>query len=99
MEPKRDIVGVLEQIPPRLRGELSIELMDLLLVTKKGDIMPASSAKELLRLWHDDKLNSDAGLKVLLETALYIDPDETRNLLTRRDLEPIARGLRPGGPK
>jgi len=99
MEPRLDISEALKQIPRRLRGELSIGLTDLLLVSKKGDKMPATSAKELLHLWHDDKLGTDTGLKLLLETALYVDPEETRSFLILKGLQSLTKSLGTEGQK
>ena len=94
-----EIPKVVEKIPLERYGDLSTALMDLLLVSKKGDKIASSLIKDLLQLWRKDELSTRQGLKLLLETAASSDPEETGKLLTSEGLTEVARMLGLGGQR
>jgi len=94
-----EILKVVEKIPLERYGDLSTALMDLLLVSKKGDKIASSLIKDLLQLWRKDELSTRQGLRLLLETAASSDPEETGKLLTSEGLTEVARMLGLGGQR
>jgi len=94
-----EILKVVEKIPVERCGDLSTALMDLLLVSKKGDKIASSLIKDVLQLWRKDELSTRQGLKLLLEIAASSDPEETGNLLTSEGLTEVAKMLGLGGQR
>jgi hypothetical protein len=87
------------KIPSELQADLSTSLMDLLLTSKNGDKISSPMVKDLLHLWHKDELSTLHGLRLLLETAISVEPQETGNVLISRGLSDLARVLGLGGQK
>ena len=80
----------LREIPAELRGELATKLIDLLLEAKEGGKLPSSKAKRLLQLWSlGELLESDEGLKLLLEGAAAVDPEGLGGILDEYGLEKL----------
>lgn len=97
MKPKVDLMGSIEAVPTELRSELSIVLMDLLLVAKDGEKVPSPLIKDLLNLWRKDELSTTRGLSLLIEAALSVDPGKVREVFLSKRLEAIAKSLGLGG--
>ncbi|RLI33274.1 hypothetical protein DRO56_02090 [Candidatus Bathyarchaeota archaeon] len=93
MKSRADLREIVGRIPSELYGDLSMDLMDLLLAAKKGDRIPSSSVKELLQLWRRDKLDTPDGISLLLEAALSVDPEGTGRLLASKGLSEVAGKL------
>jgi len=93
MKSRADLREIVGRIPSELYGDLSMDLMDLLLAAKKGDRIPSSSVKELLQLWRRDKLDTPDGISLLLEAALSVDPEGTGRLLASEGLSEVAGKL------
>ena len=80
----------LREIPADLRGELATKLIDLLLEAKEGGKLSSSKAKRLLQLWSlGELLESDEGLKLLLEGAAAVDPEGLGGILEEYGLEKL----------
>jgi len=85
--------GVAEIVPENLLVQVSMCVLDSILVSKKGDKMPPELAKELLRIWKQDKLASREGLRLLFTAALSIDVEETKRYLSSAGFTTIAERL------
>ena len=80
----------MREIPAELRGELATRLVDLLLEAKEGGKLPSSKAKRILQLWSlGELMESDEGLKLLLEGAAAVDPEELGGILDEYGLEKL----------
>lgn len=88
-----DVGQVVKKIPLELHSDLSIDLMDLLLISKNGDKIPSLTVKDLLNLWRNDELSTLQGLRLLLETTISIEPQETGKLLVSKGFTELARNL------
>ncbi|MFB0543908.1 MAG: hypothetical protein ACETVR_03915 [Candidatus Bathyarchaeia archaeon] len=93
MKPKVDLTEIIGKIPSELRSDLSIGLMDLLLVSKEGEKVPSPLIKELLNLWRKDELSTVQGLKLLLEAVLSVDPEKAGELFASKGLTELAKDL------
>jgi len=88
-----DAGQVVKKIPLELHGDLSIDLIDLLLISKNGDKIPSLTVKDLLNLWRKDELSTPHGLRLLLETATSVEPQEAGKILISKGLTELARDL------
>ena len=99
MTQKVDLMAVIGKIPSELLNDLSIGLMDLLLVSKGGEKIPSPLIKEMLNLWRKDELGTAHGLKLLLEAALSVDPEKAGEFFTSKGLTELAKDLGLGAHK
>jgi len=82
----RDVIDmayhkVVKTIPLEKREELSDKLIDVLLVSKNEDKMPAGLANTMLYSWQRGLLVGDVGLVALLEAAVLLEPEKTIEIL------------------
>ena len=93
MKPQVDLMEIIRKIPSEIQSDLSIGLMDLLLVSKGGEKIPSPLIKELLNLWRKQELGTTHGLKLLLEAALSVDPEKAGEFFTSKGLMELAKDL------
>jgi hypothetical protein len=75
---------LVRKIPTEKRKDLSDNLVDLILKSKKGSKMPSALAKNWLDCWRKGPLTSDDSLAVLLEVAVLTEPEKTVNSLVQK---------------
>ncbi len=76
-----------ENIPSSLRGDLSKNLVNIVLGSKDKNAVPAELAKKVLYLWRQDQLATVTGLTTLMEVSLMVDAEETYSTLDKLGLQ------------
>ncbi len=85
------IRDAVESIPVEKRGSLMVKLLDVILKSKKGDVLSSDLAREFLRLWQEDKLNTINGLELLLTMAKILEPETTVQKLSELGFNELAK--------
>ena len=75
---------LVRNIPTDKREDLSDNLVDLILKSKKGYKIPSGLARNLLDRWRKGPLTSDDSLAVLLEVAVLTEPEKTVDSLKQK---------------
>ncbi len=88
---EKDLMEIVKKIPMAIRIELAERIVDLLLNSKKAELMPSGLAKTILYYWQRDQLTSDTGIEKLLEAGIILEPEITVTMLNELKLEEIAR--------
>jgi hypothetical protein len=83
-----------ESIPVSKQQSIADKLVDLILLSKKDDKMPASLAKGILGCWQRNCLDTAPGLAALLEAAFLLEPEGTLMALNELQLMEIAEALK-----
>jgi hypothetical protein len=68
---------VVRLIPPSSREATSKKLLDIILKSKRTNTISSSLAKTILYDWQKNLLNTEDGVKHLLEAALNMEPEKT----------------------
>jgi hypothetical protein len=66
------------EIPLSLRDVLSKRLVEIILGTSERDAVPVELAKRIIYLWRQDQLESEAGIRTLLQAAMMVDSEAIR---------------------
>jgi len=82
------------EIPLSLRDVLAKRLVEIILGTSERDAVPVELAKRIIYLWRQDQLESDAGIKTLLEASVIVDAEATAGVLRELGLQEIYAVLR-----
>ncbi len=70
------LVEVVHGIPEASRESLSGRLLDILLRSGKGDLIPIGLARVFLSLAQRGLLATEEGLRVLLEATAFVEPEK-----------------------
>lgn len=89
-----ELENVVASIPVSLRNILSKKLVTIILSTKEKDIVPVELAKRIIFLWQKDQLDSEAGIRTLLEAAFIVDAEATSQLFVEFGLQKPSIALR-----
>ena len=86
---------IVEMIPVEKREKLSDKLLNYLLKAKKENKMPSSLAKCFLSQWQTGGFDDAAGLAVLLEATVTVEPEKTIEFVeTEMQLAEVAKALK-----
>ena len=83
-----------EKIPSSLLGDLSKNLVNIVLGTKDKNAVPAELAKKVIYLWRQDQLATVTGLTTLMEVSLMVDAEETYSTLDKLGLQEITTTIK-----
>jgi hypothetical protein len=86
--------SVVETIPSSLQGDLSKNLVNIVLETQDKDAISTELAKKIIYLWRQDQLATPTGLVALLEAATTIDVQETYSVLDELGLKGVTLALK-----
>jgi len=86
--------GVVESIPSSLYGDLSKDLVGIVLGTQDKDIISTELAKNIIYLWRQDQLATPAGLSTLLKAAVKVDATKTYAALDNLGLNEVTVSLK-----
>jgi len=78
-----------EKIPSSLLGDLSKNLVNIVLGAKDKNAVPTDLAKKVIYLWRQDQLATVTGLTTLMEVSLMVDAEETYSTLDKLGLQEI----------
>ncbi len=81
-----DSSGLIDLIEKSRWQALSDKLVDIILTTKNDEKMPSNLARRFLHLWQQDHLVSEAGLAVLLEAGVRLEPEKVLSTLSELNL-------------
>ena len=73
---------ITREIPRQKRKEFQERLLGLILDSDRVGLMPTNLAKNLLRLYQEDRLHSGLGLELTLEAALIIEREKSIQLFS-----------------
>lgn len=85
-----NIEDVVKRIPKEATGPLHKTLTDVILKSKNAQMLSPNLAKSILNLYHDEKLLSDDGFKVLLESAVSLEKEKVAEKLKEINLNEAA---------
>ncbi len=85
-----NIEDVVKHIPKEATTPLHKTLTDVILKSKNGQMLAPNLAKSILNLYHDEKLSSDEGFKVLLESAISLEKEKVTEKLKEINLNEAA---------
>ena len=86
--------SIVERIPNSLHGDLSNNLIEIVLGTKDRNVIPTEMAKKIIYLWRQDQLASPTGVEALLEAAVMVDVEATHSILDQLGLQEVTVALR-----
>jgi hypothetical protein len=93
-------LGILEevnQIPANLRSSMVDRLIDLILTSPNASKLTGNQARALLQQSKTDKLTTDSGLAILLDSAILLEPLKTSDSLNALGLTNLASRLKSMG--
>ena len=90
------IRDAVESIPVEKRECLMVKLLDLILKSKKADMLPSNLAREFLRLWQEGKLMSADGLDLLVNIAKMLEPEAAVKKLNELGFAELAKAIGGG---
>ena len=77
-----NLTMIIREIPRQKRRDLQESLLGLILDSDRVGVMPINLAKNLLRLYQEDRLHSGIGLELTLEAALIIESEKSMRLFS-----------------
>jgi len=83
-----------EKIPSSLLGDLSKNLVNIVLGAKDKNAVPTDLAKKVIYLWRQDQLATVTGLTTLMEVSLMVDAEETYSTLDKLGLQEITATIK-----
>ena len=87
------IDDVVQKIPQEATGPLQKKLTDILLKSKKGQMLDPNLAKSILNNYHDNDLKSPEGFKTLLEAAVSLEKEKVAEKMQELNLNEAAAQL------
>ena len=87
------IENVIQKIPQEATDPLQKKLTDILLKSKKGQMLDPNLAKSILNNYHDNDLKSPEGFKTLLEAAVSIEKEKVAEKMQELNLNEAAAQL------
>jgi len=85
---------VIHLVPHSLKQAVSGKLLDIILKSKKTNKISSSLAKTILHDWQKDLVNTEDGLKHLLEAALNMEPEKTMQCFEKLGLTEVNQKLK-----
>ena len=85
-----NIEEIIKHIPNELTIPLHKTLTDIILKSKNAQMLPPYLAKNILNLYHDEKLLSNEGFSVLLESAITLEKEKVIEQLKEIKLDKAA---------
>jgi len=91
-----DYPKLIESVPAEKLGPLSDQLLNFILTTKNEGKMPTTLANSMLSNMQHGTIKSVAGVAVLLEAAVALEPEKTMTALGEMQLAELANALKGG---
>jgi hypothetical protein len=91
-----DYPKIVESVPAEKLGPLSDQLLNYVLTTKNEGKMPTTLANSMLSKMQQGAIKSAAGVAVLLEAAVALEPEKTMAALGEMQLAQLAEALKGG---
>jgi hypothetical protein len=85
---------IARNIPTNLRNQTSEKLVDTVLGSPNAGKLPSHLAKAILYYWQKNQLSTEAGLSLLLEACIALEPDKTLGLMGESGLSEAAAMLK-----
>jgi hypothetical protein len=91
-----DYPKLVESVPAEKLGPLSDQLLNYILTTKNEGKMPTTLANFMLSKMQHGAIKSTAGVAILLEAAVALEPEKTMAALAEMQLTQLANALKGG---
>ena len=91
-----DYPKLVESVPAEKLGPLSDQLLNYILTTKNEGKMPTTLANSMLSKMQHGEIKSAAGVAILLEAAVALEPEKTMAALGEMQLAQLAKALKGG---
>jgi hypothetical protein len=92
-----DYPELVELVPTEKLGPLSDKLLNFILTTKNDGKMPTQLANAMLFKMQHGSIKAKAGVAVLLEAAILLEPEKTVTTLDEMQLATLAEEIKKGG--
>ncbi len=89
-----DIDDIASLIPTEASASLQKALTDVILKSKNAQALPSTLAKNILNLYHNDRLKSTEGFKTLLEASVLLEREKTAEKLEELNLNEAAEKVK-----
>jgi hypothetical protein len=85
---------IARSIPTNLWNQTSEKLIDAVLSSPNAGKLPSNLAKAILYYWQKNQLATEAGLSLLLEASIALEPDKALGLIDESGFSEAAAMLK-----